>query len=95
MLRRRIKRYSRGVTEPSRITLYTENPGWQDTISATSFEAAQTDAQMSMYGANFYRNFIYQDRAWNFHGFDLECWSTRLSHRPWLGLSRFTLRLYH
>jgi feruloyl esterase len=49
-----------------------ENPGWQDTISAISFEAAQTDAQMSMYGANFYRNFIYQDRAWNFRNFDLE-----------------------
>jgi Tannase and feruloyl esterase len=49
-----------------------ENPGWQDTISATNFEAAQTEAQMSMYGANFYRNFIYQDRAWSFHGFDLE-----------------------
>jgi Tannase and feruloyl esterase len=49
-----------------------ENPGWQDTISATSFEAAQTEAQMSMYGDNFYRNFIYQDKNWGFHGFDLE-----------------------
>lgn len=49
-----------------------ENPGWQDTISATSFEAAQTEAQMSMYGRNFYRNFIYQDHNWSFHGFDLE-----------------------
>jgi hypothetical protein len=49
-----------------------ENPGWQDTISATSFETAQTEAQMSMYGANFYRNFIYQDKNWSFHGFDLE-----------------------
>jgi Tannase and feruloyl esterase len=49
-----------------------ENPGWRDTISAASFELAQTDAQMSMYGANFYRNFIYQDRKWSFHGFDLE-----------------------
>jgi hypothetical protein len=49
-----------------------ENPGWRDTISDTSFEAAQTDAQMSMYGANFYRNFIYQDHNWSFHGFDLD-----------------------
>jgi feruloyl esterase len=49
-----------------------EDPGWQDTISATNFEAAQTEAQMSMYGANFYRNFIYQDKNWSFHGFDLE-----------------------
>ncbi len=49
-----------------------ENPGWQDTISATSLEAAQTEAQMSMYGANFYRNFIYQDHNWSFHGFDIE-----------------------
>jgi feruloyl esterase len=49
-----------------------ENPGWKDTISATSFEAAQTEAQMSMYGANFYRNFIYQDKSWTFHGFDAD-----------------------
>src|ERR1700674_1504921 len=49
-----------------------ENPGWQDTISATNFEAAQTEAQMSMYGANFYRNFVYQDHNSSFHGFDLE-----------------------
>jgi Tannase and feruloyl esterase len=49
-----------------------EDPGWQDTISANSFESAQTEAQMSMYGANFYRNFIYQDHNWSFHGFDLE-----------------------
>jgi feruloyl esterase len=49
-----------------------ENPGWQDTISATSFETAQTEAQMSMYGANFYRNFVYHDKNWSFHGFDLE-----------------------
>ena len=27
---------------------------------------------MSMYGANFYRNFIYQDKNWSFHGFDLD-----------------------
>lgn len=49
-----------------------ENPGWKDTISATNFDEAQNEAQMSMYGDNFYRNFIYQDRKWNFHGFDLE-----------------------
>jgi feruloyl esterase len=49
-----------------------ENPGWGDTISANNFEAAETEAQMSMYGANFYRNFVYQDKKWTFHGFDLE-----------------------
>jgi feruloyl esterase len=27
---------------------------------------------MSMYGANFYRNFVYQDKKWTFHGFDLD-----------------------
>src|SRR5579863_4099954 len=49
-----------------------ESPGWTDTISSTSFEAAETEAQMSMYGANFYRNFVYQDKSWSFHGFDVE-----------------------
>jgi hypothetical protein len=49
-----------------------ENPGWSDTISSVNFEAAQTDAQMSMYGGNFFRNFVYQDRNWSFHGFDLD-----------------------
>jgi feruloyl esterase len=49
-----------------------ENPGWGDTISADNFEAAETQAQMSMYGTNFYRNFIYQDKKWSFHGFDLD-----------------------
>jgi len=44
---------------------------WQETISASSFEAAQTQAQMSMYGADFFRNFVYQNRQWTFHGFDL------------------------
>jgi feruloyl esterase len=49
-----------------------ENPGWTDTISATGFEAAQTEAQMSMYGANYYRNFVYQDKSWSFHDFDVD-----------------------
>ena len=49
-----------------------EANGWGDTISAASFEAAETEAQMSMYGANYYRNFVYQDRNWSFHGFDLD-----------------------
>ena len=49
-----------------------EAAGWDETVSATSFEAAETEAQMSMYGANYYRNFIYQDRNWSFHGFDLD-----------------------
>jgi hypothetical protein len=49
-----------------------ENPGWRDTISSTNFDAAETDAQMSMYGGNFFRNFVYQDKNWSFHGFDLD-----------------------
>jgi Tannase and feruloyl esterase len=49
-----------------------ENAGWSDTISAANFEAAETDAQMSMYGGNFFRNFVYQDKNWSFHGFDLD-----------------------
>jgi hypothetical protein len=49
-----------------------EGAGWNETVSATSFEAAETEAQMSMYGANYYRNFVYQDRNWSFHGFDLD-----------------------
>jgi Tannase and feruloyl esterase len=34
--------------------------------------AAKTDAQMSMYGGNFFRNFVYQDKKWSFQGFDLD-----------------------
>src|SRR3984957_7720986 len=49
-----------------------ESPGWTDTISADNFEAAETEAQMSMYGGNFFRNFVYQDHNWSFHGFDLD-----------------------
>jgi len=49
-----------------------ENAGWNETISAANFEAAETEAQMSMYGGNFFRNFVYQDKNWSFHGFDLD-----------------------
>ena len=49
-----------------------EAAGWDETISATSFEAAEAEAQMSMYGGDFFRNFVYQDRNWSFHGFDLD-----------------------
>jgi Tannase and feruloyl esterase len=49
-----------------------ENTGWNETISAANFEAAETQAQMSMYGGNFFRNFVYQDKNWSFHGFDLD-----------------------
>jgi feruloyl esterase len=49
-----------------------EAAGWDQTISAANFEAAETDAQMSMYGGNFFRNFVYQDKNWSFHGFDLD-----------------------
>jgi feruloyl esterase len=49
-----------------------ENSGWDSTVSGTDFDAAETGAQMSMYGGNFFRNFVYQDKNWSFHGFDLE-----------------------
>jgi feruloyl esterase len=49
-----------------------ENSGWIDTISGANFEAAETAAQMSMYGGNFFRNFVYRDKNWSFHGFDLD-----------------------
>ena len=49
-----------------------EAAGWDETISGANFEAAETEAQMSMYGRNYYRNFVYQDPKWNFHDFDLE-----------------------
>jgi hypothetical protein len=49
-----------------------ENAGWNETISAANFESAETEAQMSMYGGNFFRNFVYQSKNWSFHGFDLD-----------------------
>lgn len=49
-----------------------ENAGWSETISSETFEATQTNAQMSMYGGNFFRNFVYQDKKWSFHHFDLD-----------------------
>jgi hypothetical protein len=49
-----------------------ENAGWASTISGSNFEAATSDAQMSMYGGNFFRNFVYQDKNWSFRGFDLD-----------------------
>jgi len=45
---------------------------WSDIVSTASFEAAETDAQMSMYGGNFFRNFVYQDRKWSFRNLDLD-----------------------
>jgi hypothetical protein len=45
---------------------------WNEIVSAATFEAAETDAQMSMYGGNFFRNFVYQDKNWSFHNFDLD-----------------------
>ena len=44
---------------------------WSGVVSTASFEAAQTEAQMSMYGGNFFRNFVYQDRQWSFKNLDL------------------------
>jgi hypothetical protein len=61
-----------GRTTYPGLAIGSEAVGWKDTVTATSFEAAQTDAQMSMYGGNFFRNFVYQDRNWSFQGFDLD-----------------------
>jgi len=66
-----------GLTDRSGHQVYPGQPygseaGWEDTISAANFEAGQTEAQMSMYGANYYRNFVYQDPKWDFHGFEVE-----------------------
>ena len=45
---------------------------WNGVVSTASFETAETDAQMSMYGGNFFRNFVYQDRKWSFKSLDLD-----------------------
>jgi len=49
-----------------------ESTDWKVTVSSNTFEASQTDAQMSMYGGNFFRNFIYQDKKWSFHQVDID-----------------------
>jgi hypothetical protein len=45
---------------------------WVDVVSTATFESAEIDAQMSMYGGNFFRNFVYQDRNWSFKNLDLD-----------------------
>jgi hypothetical protein len=44
---------------------------WSGIISGARFETAETDAQMST-GADFFRNFVYQDRRCSFKNLDLE-----------------------
>jgi Tannase and feruloyl esterase len=51
---------------------YGSELNWSGVVSTESFEAAETDAQMSMYGGNFFRNFVYQDRKWSFKSLDLD-----------------------
>jgi feruloyl esterase len=51
---------------------YGSELNWSGVVSTASFEAAETDAQMSMYGGNFFRNFVYQDRKWSFKNLDLD-----------------------
>ena len=51
---------------------YGNELNWSGVVSTASFEAAETDAQMSMYGGNFFRNFVYQDRKWSFKNLDLD-----------------------
>jgi hypothetical protein len=51
---------------------YGSELNWGDVVSTLSFGAAETDAQMSMYGGNFFRNFVYQDRKWSFKNLDLD-----------------------
>jgi hypothetical protein len=51
---------------------YGSELSWSGVVSTASFEAAENDAQMSMYGGNFFRNFVYQDRKWSFKNLDLD-----------------------
>jgi hypothetical protein len=51
---------------------YGSELSWSGVVSTASFEAAETEAQMSMYGGNFFRNFVYQDRTWSFKNLDLD-----------------------
>jgi len=51
---------------------YGSELNWSGVVSTVNFEAAETDAQMSMYGGNFFRNFVYQDRKWSFKNLDLD-----------------------
>jgi Tannase and feruloyl esterase len=51
---------------------YGSELNWNDVVSTASFDAAETDTQMSMYGGNFFRNFVYQDRKWSFKNLDLD-----------------------
>jgi Tannase and feruloyl esterase len=51
---------------------YGSELAWSGVVSTANFEAAKTDAQMSMYGGNFFRNFVYQDRKWSFKSLDLD-----------------------
>jgi len=51
---------------------YGSELNWSDVVSTAIFEKAETDAQMSMYGGNFFRNFVYADRNWSFKNLDLD-----------------------
>jgi feruloyl esterase len=50
---------------------YGSESGWIGIVSTANFDTADTEAQMGMYGGNFYRNFVYQDRKWSFKNLDL------------------------
>lgn len=51
---------------------YGSELNWSGVVSTANFDAARSDAQMSMYGGNFFRNFVYQDRKWSFNNLDLD-----------------------
>jgi hypothetical protein len=51
---------------------YGSELNWSGVVSTASFETAETESQMSMYGGNFFRNFVYQDRKWSFKNLDLD-----------------------
>src|SRR5580698_2166483 len=51
---------------------YGSELSWSGVVSTENFETAATEAQMSMYGGNFFRNFVYQDRKWTFKNLDLD-----------------------
>ena len=67
----------RGPQDPAGRQVFAGEPygselNWSGVVSTASFEAAATDAQMSMYGGNFFRNFVYDDRNWSFKNLNLD-----------------------
>jgi feruloyl esterase len=51
---------------------YGSELAWSGVVSVANFDSAATDAQMSMYGGDFFRNFVYQDSQWRFKHLDVD-----------------------